>query len=101
MNQFTIVGRVAEKPVIKESASGNRFCQLLIEEVRPYKNANGESDSDVYAITLWKGLTEANFKKGEVVGVKGRLQSNNYEKDGNVYYRVDFIAEKVTFIDAN
>lgn len=101
MNQFTIVGRIAEKPIIKESASGNRYCQLLVEEERPYRNASGDYDKDVYSITLWKGLTEENFKEGDLIGIRGRLQSSNFEKDGTIYYRVDFIAEKLTFIEVS
>ena len=35
-----------------------------------------------------------------MIGVKGRLQTSNYEKDGETKYSVDVIAEKVTFLSS-
>ena len=40
-------------------------------------------------------------KKGDIVGVKGRLQTNNYEKeDGSKVFKLDVVAEKVTFLSS-
>ena len=39
-------------------------------------------------------------KKGDIVGVKGRMQSNSYEKDGETRFSTDVIAEKVTFLSS-
>ena len=40
-------------------------------------------------------------KKGDIVGVKGRLQSSSFEKeDGNKEFRTQVMAEKVTFLSS-
>ena len=40
-------------------------------------------------------------KKGDIVGVKGRLQTSNYEKeDGSKVFKLDVVAEKVTFLSS-
>ncbi len=38
--------------------------------------------------------------KGDIVGVKGRIQSRTLEKDGNKEYVTEIIAEKVTFLSS-
>ena len=50
---------------------------------------------------MWDGIAASTSEfchKGDVVGIKGRLQSSTYEKDGEKKYSVDVIAEKVTFL---
>ena len=38
-------------------------------------------------------------KKGDLIGIKGRLQNNNYEKeDGTKVYQTVVIAERVNFL---
>ena len=39
-------------------------------------------------------------KKGDVVGVKGRIQIDNYEKDGVKRKVTQIIADKVTFLSS-
>ena len=40
-------------------------------------------------------------KKGDIVGVKGRMQNNIYEKDdGTKEYKMNIIAEKVSFLSS-
>ena len=40
-------------------------------------------------------------RKGDIIGVKGRLQSSTYEKeDGSKAYKMELIAEKVTFLSS-
>ena len=35
-----------------------------------------------------------------LIGVKGRIQTSSYEKDGETKYAIDIIAEKVTFLSS-
>ncbi len=39
-------------------------------------------------------------KKGDLVGVKGRLETSSYEKDESMHYVMQLIAEKVTFLSS-
>ena len=41
-------------------------------------------------------------KKGDIVGVKGRIQTSNYEtKDGKNIKLTQVVAEKITFLSSN
>lgn len=55
----------------------------------------------LFHVFLWKGIAEstANYcKKGDLVGVKGRLQTREYETDNEKRKVVELVAEKVTFL---
>ena len=42
--------------------------------------------------------TKEYCEKGDIVGVKGRVQSRTIEKEGKTEYLMEIIAEKVTFL---
>ena len=44
--------------------------------------------------------TASYCSKGDIVGVKGRVQSRVVEKDGKKEYLMDIVAEKVTFLSS-
>ena len=99
MNQVILVGTVKEKPEFRESSAGNRFCSLLIEVDRSFRNAEGGTDKDVFQVTMWRNLAEEcekNIDAGMSIGIKGRLSASNYLSDGKARYRCEIIAEKMT-----
>ena len=62
---------------------------------------NGEYETDYIPCVLWKGVAESTTqycKKGDLVGIKGRIQSRSYETEEEKRYVVELIAEKVTFL---
>ena len=64
---------------------------------------DGTYDTDFIRCTLWAGIAENTCeycKKGDVIGVKGRIQTNSYEVDGEKKYSMDVIAEKVSFLSS-
>ena len=84
LNQTVIVGRLVSDPELRETDNGNKVTNVTIAVPRSFKNINGEYDTDFVSCVLWKGIAEstANYcKKGDLVGVKGRLQTREYETD--------------------
>ena len=56
---------------------------------------------DQFKIILWKGIAEETAdicKEGSILGVKGRLESHSFSKEGKTYVIPDIIAEKVRMI---
>lgn len=101
MNQCILVGTLNNEPSIKETNNGNRLTQIQIEVTRPFKNAHGENDSDVFVVNLWNQMGEEfmkNYKKGQMLALRCRLQSNNYERDGEILYRFELVGEKVSLL---
>lgn len=101
LNQVVVVGRLVRDPELKETESGKKMTHVTLAVPRSYKNTNGEYDTDFVDCTLWTGVAESTSeycKKGDLVGIKGRLETSSYEKDNQKKYVTSVIAEKVTFL---
>lgn len=101
LNQIVIVGRLVKDPELKETDSGKKVTNITLAVPRSYKNVNGEYDTDFIDCTLWTGVAESTSeycKKGDLLGVKGRVQTRMYEKEEEKKYVTEVIAEKVTFL---
>lgn len=59
----------------------------------------------LFSCVLWKGVAESTVeycKKGDLVGIKGRIQTRNVEFEDETYKQfVEVVAEKVTFLSSN
>ena len=104
LNQVVLVGRLTSDLEAKELEDGKKVTNMTLAIPRSFKNAEGEYETDFVECTLWNNIAENTVeycKKGDIVGVKGRLQTNNYEKeDGSKVFKLDVVAEKVTFLSS-
>lgn len=105
LNQVLMVGRLVEKPIVKENENGKKVCNITLAVNRSYKNVNGIYDTDFIKCTLWNGIAENTVEycnKGDLIGVRGRLENDVYEKENGEKDRITIvIAEKVTFLATN
>ena len=103
LNQTVIVGRIVGEPKIKEE-DGRKSSNLVLAVPRSYKNENGEYDTDFIDIVLWNSVAENTVEychKGDVVGIKGRIQTSSYvAEDGTTRKYTEVVAEKVTFLSS-
>lgn len=84
LNQVVMVGRLVKEPTKEE---------LVISVTRNYKNKEGEYDSDIMKIYhKIPSIIEQNVHEGDLVGVKGRLETENNE--------IKIKAEKITFLSS-
>ena len=104
LNQLVIVGRMVREPELYETETGRKVTSITLAVPRSYKNANGEYDTDFINCVLWQGVAENTtqyVKKGDLLGVKGRVQSRDRElEDGSKYTYLEVVAEKVTFLSS-
>ena len=103
INQVIITGRIANdhEVIVGEKNKNRTYITLAVP--RAYKNMDGQQDTDFIRCTLWNGIAETTCeycKKSDLVGVKGRLQTSQYDKDGETTYVMDVIAEKVSFLSS-
>lgn len=104
LNQTVLVGRIVSAPEVKELESGKKVTNLTLAIPRSYKNENGEYDTDFVDCTLWNSIAQnvcEYCRKGDLVGVKGRVQTENYEVDGDKRKHTTIVAEKVTFLSSS
>lgn len=101
LNQSILVGRLTKDPEIKELESGVKCCNLTVAVPRSYKNDKGEYETDFIDCTLWGSVAQNTVEychKGDMIGVKGRIQTKDEEKDGKYFKTTSVIAEKITFL---
>ena len=97
LNQIVLVGRLVQDPEIKELENGVKTSYITLAVSRSWKNADGIYETDFIPCLFYKGIAEntAEYcKKGDVIGVKGRVQTKQ-EEDKSI---IEIVAEKVTFL---
>lgn len=103
LNQTVIVGRLVNNPELRETETGRKVSNVVVAVPRSFKNMNGEYETDFISCVLWKGVAESAAtycKKGDLVGVRGRLQTREYEVEDEKRKVVELVAEKVTFLSS-
>ncbi len=105
LNQVVLIGRLTDDLKVVESESGKSYCQINLAVPRSFKNSEGIYETDFVNITMFDGVannTSQYCHKGDLIGVKGRLQISSFEdKDKNKQAKLEVIAEKITFLTSN
>lgn len=104
LNNVVIVGRLTKDPEAIKTEAGNKRTFVIIAVPRSFKNSEGKYETDFIKCTIWNIVAEHTCeycKKGDIVGIKGRIQTSTYEKEGTIMYNTEVIAERVTFLSDN
>lgn len=103
LNQLVVIGRLVKDPELRKTENGKNVTNITLAVPRSYKNPNGEYDTDFIDCVLWSTVAESTTeycKKGDLLGIKGRIQTRTYEKDEEKKYVTEVVAEKVTFLSS-
>ncbi len=98
-----LIGRLVEDPK-SEKSDDKEITKITIAVQRSFKNADGVYENDFFDCVLWNGLathTNEYVRKGDLVGIKGRLQSKKCESDSddNKYYN-EIVVEKLSYLSS-
>ena len=92
LNQSILVGRIVKEPEVRETENGTKVTNITLAVQRSYKNV------------LWKGIAETTAeycKKGDLIGVRGRIQTRVVEYPEAVKHSImEVVAERVTFLSS-
>ncbi len=103
LNQIILVGRLTRNIKVNKSENGKKIANISLAIPRSFKNMEGTYDTDFIDCVAFESIAEntASYcSKGDIIGVKGRVQSRVVEKDGKKEYLMDIVAEKVTFLSS-
>ncbi len=104
LNQVVLVGRLSEDPVLNQIESGKQVMTVNLAVPRSFKNSDGIYETDFIRCVLWNGIAENTAEychKGDIVGVKGRLQMSSFtDKEEKKQYYSEVIAERVSFLSS-
>ena len=104
-NLIYLIGRLTKDPEPTKLESGKTVTNITLAVNRNFKNSEGLYGVDYITCTLWNGIATSTCeytKKGDLVGVKGRIQNNDYtdEESNKKVYSYEIIADKVSFLSS-
>ena len=103
MNRLFLLGRLTRDPEVRYTPNGRVVCQFNLAVDRPFKNQDGERESDFIPIVIWGKNAETagnSLMKGQRALVEGRLQIRSYEaKDGTTRTVAECIADRFEYIE--
>ena len=103
LNQIVLVGRLTKDITINKSDKNVKVATITLAIPRSFKNAEGNYDTDFIECVAFESVAENTKEycgKGDIIGIKGRVQSRVVEKDGKNISEMDIIAEKITFLSS-
>ena len=97
INNVTLVGRLTRDPELRYTTSNVAVATFNLAVNRNFKGANGEREADFINCMIWRKQAEllAEWcKKGNLVGITGRIQTRSYEnQQGQRVYVTEVVAE--------
>ena len=103
MNNVSLIGRLTKDPDLRYTSSGMAVATFSLAVQRSFRNKEGNYEADFINCVCWNksGETLANHvKKGQRIGVTGRIQTRNYENEqGNRVYVTEVVVEGFTFLE--
>lgn len=104
MNKVILMGRLTKDPETRYTQTNNIQVTSFTLAVNRRFTKDGEQQADFINIVSWNKTAEfvsKYFRKGQQVGVIGRIQTRNYDDDKGVkHYITEVIAEEVYFADS-
>lgn len=105
MNKVILLGRLTKDVEVRYTQSNNTLVSSFTLAVNRRFTKQGEDRQvDFINIVAWSKLGEfcnKYFKKGQQVGIIGRIQTRSYEDDnGQKHYITEVIAEEAYFAES-
>ena len=101
LNQIIIVGRLVSDLEVRKTESDKSVANITVAVPRNFKNSDGVYETDFIDCVVWNGVAENTAEychKGDIIGIKGRMQTKTKELDGKKINSLEVVAEKVTFL---
>lgn len=107
INTLTLVGRVVETPILRHLEKGGVVSNITLAVVRPFKNMEGNYDTDFIRCVLWEGIAEnacEYCKKGDIIGIRGRISPKineiSFKEENKKVTSNEILVERIAFIHA-
>lgn len=105
INRAVLVGRLTRDVEVRKTQSGISCAMFTVacDRNRKKDENSNEPTADFISCVAWR--QPADFlgqyaHKGSLVGVDGRIQTRNYEKDGQRIYMTEVVADQVRLLES-
>ena len=104
INRVMLIGNLGKDPEVRYSQQGTAICNITIATSESWTD---KSTGEKQEKTEWHRCVSFG-KQAEVLGkylvkgsqvyVEGKLQTRQYEKDGQTHYATDIVVQEFTFL---
>lgn len=104
VNNVILMGNLTRDPELRQTPTGRSVTNFSLALNSAYRDQNDQwqEKTDFVDVVCWAQLAERvsqYMSKGRRCLVQGRLQSRNWEQDGQTRTKVEVVANDVTFLD--
>ncbi len=104
LNRVQLIGNLGKDPETRFTPTGKSVTSFSLAVSHRWRSSEGEPKeaTDWFNIDAWGRLGEIcqeYLRKGSLVFLEGRLQTDQYEKDGETRYFTRVIARSIQFLD--
>ena len=105
LNRAFLMGNLTRPPEVRYAPSGKAVAEMRMAINRRYKTSTGEEKDETcfVNVVVWGRQAEScgqYLSKGSAVFVEGRLQYEEWEKEGQKNSRLRVVADRVQFMGA-
>lgn len=103
LNRVFLIGNLTKDPEVRYTPNGKAVGDLRLAVNRRYTTPDGQSRDETcfVSVVVWGRSAELSgerLTKGMPVFVEGRLQYEEWEKDGQKFNRLRVVSERIQFL---
>lgn len=102
LNKVFLIGNLGKDPELKHTQNGTAVVNLSVATTeKRIVQGSLEEHTEWHRVTVWGKTAEAcaaHLAKGSKVHIEGKLQTREYEKNGEKRYATEIVAWNVLFL---
>lgn len=103
INRVVLVGRLTRDPELRNTNSGTAVVSFTVAVDNPVKNPDGTKSASFIPCVAWNQKADFASKfarKGSLVGIEGRLNQRNYQKqDGTKASVLEVVCDNLQLLE--
>lgn len=104
INNVVLVGRLTKDPDIRNTQQGTAVASFTLAVNRNFKDQNGNREADFINCVAWRKTAELlgdHVKKGQQIGVVGRIQTRSYDnQQGQKIFVTEVVVSEIQFLES-
>ena len=106
INRVVLVGRLTRDVEVRKTASGLSVATFTVacdRRVACGQDGNNQQSADFISCVAWRQAADflgSYAHKGALVGVEGRIQTRNYDRDGQKVYITEVVCDTVNLLES-
>ena len=106
INRVVLVGRLTRDVEVRKTASGLSVATFTVacdRRMARGQDGNNQQSADFISCVAWRQAADflgSYARKGALVGVEGRIQTRNYDRDGQNVYVTEIVCDTVNLLES-